>query len=344
MQERFNRHYLIPGWNQKALRDATVIVAGVGALGNEVCRILAASGIGHLIICDDDIVEESNLSRCTLFTTADIGTSKVNAAKKALQTIAPDAMIDSRNGKFANTVGLGTIRRAMLVISCVDSYAARVQLSGRCNLVATPHIDGGTNEWGGEVRPYLDNNGGCFACFNLDKANNETVQSCSTQKYVPMGSSLSITAITGAWMSNIALRFIQGLSVTAHILKFDTATGQSTEIIQSRNPDCPLHQPLAQIKRRLSITNKATIQELIKNLPSDAVPMLWEDFSVKNPYDWNTENNPFRHRTAMLHYPASTTDLLALDPDLTLATVGIPPEEIIPYKIDNRYEYVELSV
>ncbi len=60
---RFERHFRIADWRQENLSSATVVVAGVGALGSEVTRILAMSGVGHLILADPDRVEESNLSR-----------------------------------------------------------------------------------------------------------------------------------------------------------------------------------------------------------------------------------------------------------------------------------------
>jgi len=71
VNERFARQTLIAGWEQERLQAATAVIVGMGALGNEVARILAMSGIGHLILCDHDTVALSNLSRCVLFREAD---------------------------------------------------------------------------------------------------------------------------------------------------------------------------------------------------------------------------------------------------------------------------------
>jgi molybdopterin/thiamine biosynthesis adenylyltransferase len=67
MDNRYHRHTLISGWDQDRLHTATVVIMGVGALGNEAARILAMSGIGNLILCDFDQVSVSNLSRSGLF-------------------------------------------------------------------------------------------------------------------------------------------------------------------------------------------------------------------------------------------------------------------------------------
>jgi len=60
--ERFARFERVEWWDQRRLRDAKVLVAGAGAIGNEVIKNLALLGIGHLVIADMDTIEVSNLS------------------------------------------------------------------------------------------------------------------------------------------------------------------------------------------------------------------------------------------------------------------------------------------
>ena len=76
IDDRYARHRLIDGWDQERLRAARVMVAGAGAIGNEVIKLLALLGIGRLLIVDFDSVEISNLTRSPLFREADIGRSK----------------------------------------------------------------------------------------------------------------------------------------------------------------------------------------------------------------------------------------------------------------------------
>ena len=65
---------------QQQLREAAVLVVGAGGLGAPALYYLAAAGVGRLGIVDDDVVELSNLQRQVLFTTADIGRRKAEAA------------------------------------------------------------------------------------------------------------------------------------------------------------------------------------------------------------------------------------------------------------------------
>ncbi|HMU12680.1 MAG: ThiF family adenylyltransferase [Bacteroidetes bacterium] len=74
---------------QDRLNRAQVLVLGLGGVGHQVALSLAASGVGSLVLVDDDVVEESNLHRQVLFTHADVRRPKVDAAREGLLRIAP---------------------------------------------------------------------------------------------------------------------------------------------------------------------------------------------------------------------------------------------------------------
>ena len=62
--ERHSRHILLPqvgAEGQNKLSKSRVLCLGAGGLGSPVIQYLAAAGIGHLTIVDDDVVEISNL-------------------------------------------------------------------------------------------------------------------------------------------------------------------------------------------------------------------------------------------------------------------------------------------
>src|SRR5579871_1703336 len=85
--ERYSRHLLlreVGGVGQAKIRKARVLIVGAGGLGSPCALYLAAAGVGRLGIVDDDQVSLSNLQRQILFTTADLGTPKVEAAARHL--------------------------------------------------------------------------------------------------------------------------------------------------------------------------------------------------------------------------------------------------------------------
>ena len=80
--ERYSRQLVLPQWSeaaQLALREASVLVIGAGALGSPVSAYLAGAGVGRLGIVDFDAVEVSNLHRQTLHFTPDLGAQAFSA-------------------------------------------------------------------------------------------------------------------------------------------------------------------------------------------------------------------------------------------------------------------------
>jgi len=98
---RYSRHHLYYSYNgisfdaQKTLSEKTVLLIGTGGIGSTCAMILAAAGIGKLILTDGDRLEESNLTRTTLFNNSDVGLPKVVAAKKRLLEKNPQVAVET---------------------------------------------------------------------------------------------------------------------------------------------------------------------------------------------------------------------------------------------------------
>src|SRR3989304_8520910 len=87
---RYDRHQLITWWDQNHVSQARVIVAGAGALGNEVLKLLALIGVGHILLVDFDNISPSNLTRMVLFREEDVGRPKVAVAVERIHDINPE--------------------------------------------------------------------------------------------------------------------------------------------------------------------------------------------------------------------------------------------------------------
>ena len=93
---RYSRHVLIPEIGvagQERLLAANVLVVGAGGLGSPAALYLAAAGIGRLGIVDDDLVDESNLQRQVLHSTAALGEPKVASAERTVRELNPDVEV-----------------------------------------------------------------------------------------------------------------------------------------------------------------------------------------------------------------------------------------------------------
>src|SRR3954465_12114250 len=97
--ERYSRQTVLPQVGragQDKLRAATVVIAGVGALGSAMAEMLARAGVGTLRLADRDYLELHNLQRQSLYTEADIdnGLPKAVAAARHLAEINSEGKVE----------------------------------------------------------------------------------------------------------------------------------------------------------------------------------------------------------------------------------------------------------
>ena len=152
--DRYVRHRLLEGWDQERLARARVLVAGVGAVGNEVVKLLALMGVGHLILVDFDGVELSNLTRSVLFRETDVGRSKACVAAERARDLNPDIAVRAIHGHLEFDVGLGAYRACDVVIGCLDSINARLALNRACRRAGVPWLNTGIEATIAEIALY----------------------------------------------------------------------------------------------------------------------------------------------------------------------------------------------
>ena len=104
---RFSRFELISWWEQERLSKARVLVIGAGALGNEIVKNCALTGIGNILVADMDRIEHSNLTRSVLFRESDNGKYKAEVACRTAREIYPDTRAHPFIGNVVHDLGLG---------------------------------------------------------------------------------------------------------------------------------------------------------------------------------------------------------------------------------------------
>ena len=166
--DRYHTFGYISWWQQEVVRDATVLVVGAGALGNEVLKNLALMGIGNILIADFDTIEDSNLSRSVLFRASDRGRRKVDAAAEAVKELNPDVNVKTWHGNINFEMGLGVFRHVDAIIGCLDNREARLSINRFSWQVNRPWVDGAIQELMGIVRVFWPNQGACYECTLTD--------------------------------------------------------------------------------------------------------------------------------------------------------------------------------
>ena len=248
MGDRYARQRLIEWWDQDRLRQSRVLVAGAGALGNELLKNLALLGVGHLLIVDFDRIESSNLSRTVLFDANDIGRPKVDAAARALKRLNSEIEVETIDGDLFYDVGLGYYRHSDLVLGCLDSLAARSQVGHSCVLAGIPYLDGGMWSLGGEVRWFTGDDGPCFDCTLSanDRARADERRSCSGFREAAwdelerVPTVVSTAATIGGLLAQETAKWLCRYPIQAG--KAIVYNGQALTMHRSqlaRNPECP---------------------------------------------------------------------------------------------------------
>ena len=156
---------LLSWFKKDRVKNARVLVAGAGALGNEVVKNLALFGVGHIFVVDFDQIEISNLTRSVLFREEDAYNHSYKAdvvAKRAME-INPQIKVTPIVGNLFSEVGFGLYRSVDVVIGCLDSRIARYQLNRLCMRAGKTWIDGSIENLTGVARVYVPGVS-CYEC------------------------------------------------------------------------------------------------------------------------------------------------------------------------------------
>ncbi len=124
---RLNRTRLLFGdIGTQKLQNATVMVVGCGAVGSFAIEALARSGVGHLIVVDFDVVEETNINRQLFALDSTLGQYKVHVAQQRIYDINPDIVVDALNLFFDENTEL--FAKPDFIIDAIDTVESKVAL------------------------------------------------------------------------------------------------------------------------------------------------------------------------------------------------------------------------
>ena len=152
--ERYARHIVlreVGGPGQAKLKAARVLVIGAGGLGAPVLLYLAAAGVGHLGVVDDDTVSLSNLQRQVIFGTDDIGNRKVDGAEAVIARLNPHVAVEAHMTRLSAANALELIAPYDIVADGSDNFATRYLVSDACYFAGKPLITAAVGTFDGSL-------------------------------------------------------------------------------------------------------------------------------------------------------------------------------------------------
>jgi len=117
--QRYSRHLVLPEVGpegQLRLKRSSVLVVGLGGLGVPAAVYVASAGVGRVGVVDSDSVELSNLQRQFIFSNADLGRGKVDAAEEKLSLINPQIRVIPHAVRFDSGNAMEVIREYDAII------------------------------------------------------------------------------------------------------------------------------------------------------------------------------------------------------------------------------------
>ena len=150
---------------QRRLAAATVVVVGAGGLGCAVLTALAGAGIGTIHIVDHDAVDASNLHRQPLFTPADVGRSKAEAAAARLAAFNPSIRVQAHNCRFDAAGADALAAGADVIVDCSDNFVTKFQVNDAAMRAGQPAVIASVYQYEGQLQVVrADDGGSCLRC------------------------------------------------------------------------------------------------------------------------------------------------------------------------------------
>lgn len=254
--DRYARQRLITWWDQDVLAGASVLVVGAGALGNELAKNLALTGVGRLTLIDLDTVEASNLARCVLFRAGDDGRAKAEVVADRLRELNPDVSVEGLVGDV-RSLGLGRLADFDLLLGGLDNREARVWVNQAARKLGRTWIDGAIEGLRGTVRVFTPE-GPCYEC-TLGEADRRILaerRSCALLSPQEMlAGKVPTTATTASVIAAIqtqeAIKVLHGrqdlLALRNSGLVFIGETLETFPVTYSEDPYCLAHDTYAEL-------------------------------------------------------------------------------------------------
>jgi molybdopterin/thiamine biosynthesis adenylyltransferase len=220
---------------RRSLEKVQAVVVGAGGLGSPVALSLAAAGVGTLHVVDDDIVELGNLNRQTLFTLADVGRGKAEAAAQRLRAVAPGARIEGHAVRLTAETAWDLLEDADVVIDGSDNFATKFLVNDACILADKALVTGGIRQWLGQVLTVRAGRGPCYRCLFEEPPPAGEVPSCAEAGVLG-----ALAGIVGALQAREALRLLRGETpeTLGTLLTIEAQSGLVRKVEVTERTDC----------------------------------------------------------------------------------------------------------
>ena len=213
-----------------------ILLIGLGGLGCPAALALVRAGVGQLVLCDDDIVDEGNLHRQILYGPADVGADKLDAARLALGPIAQvtGTQIELVRRRFLPENARDLVRNVDLVVEGADNFATKFLTADACYLERRPVVHGAGIRWVGTAWAVAAAGQPCYRCLFEDVPAGRQANCDSAGVMGP------VVGVVGAMLAELAMKALSGRSPYRALWAFDGKTDVLRQVPVQARKDCAL--------------------------------------------------------------------------------------------------------
>jgi adenylyltransferase/sulfurtransferase len=209
------------------------VLVGAGGLGSPAAYYLAAAGVGHLVVVDDDRVELSNLQRQILHNTDRLGVEKAQSAALTLRALNPDTEVVPVLSRLTADTVQEIVAQGDLVLDGSDNFATRYLLNAACLQAGKPLISAAVLGFEGQLSTFrhgVDRTLPCYRCLYPELPPAGATPTCRS------------AGVLGAWQAAEAVKELLGIGVSlaGSLLLINLLHGQIMRIQVDKRADCPV--------------------------------------------------------------------------------------------------------
>ncbi len=235
--ERYIRQVQLPDFGeegQRRLKEASVLVIGLGGLGIPVIQYLNAMGLGRLGMVDQDQVATSNLHRQVLYDEADVGQSKVSVCIRKLSIQNPETILEGHQCFLNPDNALEIIRSYDLVVDASDNFPTRYLVNDACVLLNKPLVYGALHGFEGQVSVFNYNGGPTYRCLFPNMPGMSEIPNCDENGVLGI-----LPGIIGNFQALEAVKVItgKGMVLSGKLLLYNGLHPSLHSINFSKKPD-----------------------------------------------------------------------------------------------------------
>ena len=272
---RYSRHLLVPGMGieaQRRLLAARVAVVGAGGLGSPILAYLAAAGVGHLTIIDDDVIDMTNLQRQVVHRSDAVGVRKVDSAADYVRGLNPDVSVEVRDTRVTPENAQDLFAGHHLVLDGADNFPTRYAVSDACRALGLPVVWAAVLRFDAQISAFVPGLEGSVSLRDLFPVppRPEDVPSCSEAGVLG-----ALVGQVGSIMAGEAVKLICGFGepLVGRVLLVD-ALSQRTREIPLRPAGAHLPPVEREPVREMVPLTEHSVEEVSTMLGGDAPVLL----------------------------------------------------------------------